>query len=483
SAAPERLADFRDEDALVRLQWPEIARRDGPPVPAGEGVVGLVLTWKDKHITLPLLDVEEIPFFGTQYSLPAPEEMETMIDESLESLVGVNDDIGYLADHGTFSMDPAAMMRSRSQSPDESLASFRSLVEDNYTIDEVNLADEGLHGQFDCLVIARPTKKFTDYELFQIDQYLMRGGNLALFLDQFQAKYPRGQSTPYAQPSYVPIETGLKKLLSHYGVKIEDAVVMDESCYIQRAERFGGGGEQPIYFAPVIKNKNINKTPAFMSNIKGLVTMKVSPLQIDADRLAENGTRATTLFSSSDQSWTQRERVTFNPMFTRPPSAGEERQSFPLACLLEGEFPSYFAGRDIPVRKTGESEQNAAGNGDGKTAVTAADRLIEKGKPARIFVMGSSQMLADHMLDREGRFPNSIFIMNLLDSLNNRDQMAVLRSKQQAHNPIYDLSGSTKSLIKWINIAGLPVLVLLCGLVVTAIRSARKRRIRMMFAA
>lgn len=482
TSSPERLKEV-EQDNLVRLQWPRIPQEGRPAIPAGEGLVGMVLTWRDNRVIRPVLEVVDIPIFGTSYSLPDSGEIETMLEEALESLVGINDDIGYLADHGTMSMDEADMMNRRRQSPEESLANFRGLVERSYTLDAVKLAEEDLAGDFECLVIARPTEPFSDYELYQIDQYLMRGHNLALFLDQFEAVYPQGQSSPYARPRYLPIDTGLEKLLAHYGVTVEEAVVMDESCYKQRAERYGGG-EQPIYFAPLIKNRNINNDPDFMTNIKGLVTMKVSPLALDQERLSQTGLSATTLFSSSDESWVSRERISFNPMFIRPPETGEERQSYPLACLLEGSFPSYFADRDIPVKEKNKNgvDPEEAGGGE-KTAVEASGRLVKQGEPAKIFVMGSSQMLGDHMLDSDGRFPNSVFIMNLLDTLNNRDRMAMLRSKQQAYNPVDDVSGPVKSLIKWVNIAGLPVMVILSGLLVMLLRAARKRRIRMMFAA
>ncbi|MFZ5564889.1 MAG: GldG family protein, partial [Thermodesulfobacteriota bacterium] len=55
---------------LIRLKWPEIPQRGGNPVPAGEGVIGVVLACKDKSLSLPLLSVIEIPIFGTRYTMP-----------------------------------------------------------------------------------------------------------------------------------------------------------------------------------------------------------------------------------------------------------------------------------------------------------------------------------------------------------------------------------------------------------------------------
>lgn len=489
SRTPDRMPEV-SESNLIRLEWPAINRKTGDPVPAGEGIIGLVLRHDGEQVSLPLLKVVDVPIFGTQYSMPDKEGLEKSIDKNLETLVGINDEIGYLSSHGTLDMSAMSMFNQQQSSPDESVGNFRKAVANNYAISQVDPAKDDLSQAPSCLIIAQPTASFTDYELFQIDQYLMRGNNLALFLDQFQEFYPGGRQSPYARPQYKPLSTGLEKLLKHYGVEIPNAVVMDENCYQQRRNSQRDGGQQPIYFAPLIKNRFINNEPDFMNNIKGLIAMKMAPVNLLSDTLEENGLTATTLFSSSESSWEKTGRVTFNPMLIQPPGPDAEQQSYPLACLLEGPFPSYFADKGIPVKETGKDEQKdeAAetdtpdGQPDVQADIQATGTMIKKGKPGRIFVMGSSHMLRDYMFDAESLSPNAVFIMNLLDKLNNREKTALLRSKQQTYNPLYDVSGFAKTAIKWFNIIGLPVLVILAGLIVWMLRAARKKRIRMMFA-
>ncbi len=475
--------------SLVRLRWPDIPQRSGESIPAGEGLAGMVLQYDGKVDSMPGLNVVDIPIFGTQYSLLQADEIKELLNEKIEAIVGINDDIGYLADHGTLDALTSNSFPRQQQSPEESIMNFRLQVDKNYSLNTVTLDDKsGLTDAFKCLIIARPTEKFSDYDLFQIDQFLMRGNNLALFLDRFQETYPGGQPSPYAQPQYTPIDVGLKKLLAHYGVQVEPSIVMDEACFKQRVGSRMGGGERPIYFAPIIKSEFINNAPAFMTNINGLVAMKASPVTLLTDVLEKNGLTGTTLFSSSAQSWIQAGRVSFNPVFTQPPGPDEERKSFPLACMIEGEFPSYFAGKPVPVKATAEVDAdddrdiNSAGEAAAGEAIEARDRVITQGRPARIFVTGSSQMLRDHMFDQEARHPNGIFIMNLLDTLNDRDRIAVLRSKQQAYNPLRTLPAATKAAIKWFNIVGLPALAVVFGLIVWIFRINKKRRLRMMFA-
>ena len=115
------------------------------------------------------------------------------------------------------------------------------------------------YSNFSGLVVAGPTETFTDYELFQIDQFLMQGKNLALFVDSFNEVMPgQNQQMQFNRgPSYVPLKTGLEKLMRHYGISVKKSYVLDENCYKQQVPAQFGGGERQIYFAPLIKNEFI----------------------------------------------------------------------------------------------------------------------------------------------------------------------------------------------------------------------------------
>jgi cytochrome c-type biogenesis protein CcmH/NrfF len=56
-----------------------------------------------------------------------------------------------------------------------------------------------------------------------------------------------------------------------------------------------------------------------------------------------------------------------------------------------------------------------------------------------------------------------------------------MRSKEQRFNPLADLSPMAKTGIKSLNIAGLPILVVLAGLVVWLRRKSRRRQIQLLF--
>jgi ABC-type uncharacterized transport system involved in gliding motility auxiliary subunit len=473
---------------LLRLKWPALSNGKIEP---GQGTIGLVMAYGDRAVEVPLIHVLQIPLIGRHYELVDMNQMEEIIDEGVESLIDINEDLGYLTSHDAPRLSAISPMDPMGGQRPDTLSNFRTLASQNYAIKEVHLKDDTLPESINCLVVAGPREPFTDFELFQIDQFLMRGKNLALFLDAYkEVTPPREQSFRFNQgPTYVPVNTGLEKMLAHYGMHIKPSYVMDENCYKQDVPERFGGGQRAIYFAPIIKSQFINSDVGFMRNIKGLIAMKISPLDLNREPIEENGLHAVRLFSSSEKSWEMKGQINLNPMFMRPPQSADEQKSLPLAYILEGAFSSYFAGKPIPEKKPEEDDSEKEDperpsekpSGVDLSKIESEGEFLSKGKPGRIFLMASSEMLKDNILDEQGRTPNAMFIMNVLDFLNDREDIAVMRSKEQRFNPLQDTQGGTKTFVKSFNIAGLPVLVVLFGLLVWFRRHTRKKQIQMMF--
>lgn len=474
---------------LMRLKWPALSKGKIKP---GKGTIGLVIEYEGKAVEVPLLQVLNIPIIGTRYELVDMGKMEETINDDLESIININEDIGYLSDHGTLKLPGLSPQARVMRENGDGLSNFQSIISQTYSIKDINIKEDSIPKSLNCMIIARPTEAFTDYELYKIDQFLMTGKSLCLFIDAFNEVIPpsQAQRNPYNQgPRYVPISTGLEKLLEFYGIRIRKSYVMDEHCYKQKVPDQFGGGERSLYFAPLIKSKFINTDPKFMQNIKGLIALKNSPLELEAKLIAKNSLKAIKLVSSSEKSWEMKGQINLNPMFIQPPKSDEEKHSLPLAYLISGEFPSYFADKPIPDKKvsaddSGKKEIKKRKNN--KTGIDLSEienkgEFISKGRQGKIFIMASSNMLKDNLIDGKGRDPNATFIMNVIDHLNNRDETAVMRSKVQRFNPLYNIETGTRASIKAFNIAGLPVLVVIFGFLVWFRRNSRKKVIKKMF--
>ena len=469
------------------LKWPAIPEEN---IPAGRGAIGLSLDYGGASAYVQLLNVMRIPIFGTRYELIDRESLEEIINENVETLIGINEDIGYLADHGTLELGGPAMMMLPQDNNE--LRNFQTLVNENYSLKPIALTEDGILESLGSLIIAQPTEPFTDYELFQIDQALMRGTNLAIFTDAFKETPPPPQQgfSFNMGPTYKPLDTGLEDLLAHYGLRVKPSYVMDKNCFRQTLPAQSGGGERPIYFAPLIQKENIANDLDFLNNINGLVLLNASPVAVDAELLKKNGITAEELIASSEEAWEMTGQINLNPLFIQPPTEKEKFKRYSLAYLLSGEFPSYFAGKEIPVKEAGnpdtdETDAEKAEPAEGKAAdlpeIDAGDAFLSKGKPGKILLIGSSAVLKDNLLDAEGRSPNAAFVLNLIDALNGREDIAAMRSKTQEFNPLEETTATTKAAVKWFNILGLPAIVVLFGLFTWWRRSLRRKTIQRMF--
>jgi len=135
---------------------------------------------------------------------------------------------------------------------------------------------------------------------------------------------------------------------------------------------------------------------------------------------------------------------------------------------------------DMSAENKNKSENEKTTDPD-LAKIETKKELIETGKPGKILISGSSALLKDNLLDPEGTSPNAAFLLNIMDALNGRDDIAEMRSKAQQFNPLEETKAMTKNFIKLFNIAGLPALVVVFGLFTWWRRSARRQRIRMMF--
>lgn len=476
------------------LQWPEIEGKDGQIIKAGQGFLTLGIEYKDRSVERTLLDRSlSLTSRGLQeqFSLIQEDTIRSFIEENVDNVINIHEEIGYLTSHSTLNLSyslPPQLQGMQQQSG--SLNNFNSLLSENYTINRVDLKEEDIPGSMDTLIIAGPREEFSDWELFQIDQFLMEGKSLALFIDSFEEIQQRqNQAYGMGQSMYMPLNTGLGKLLDHYGLQVDKAYVLDENCYVSRDQRMG---ETPIYFAPVIKNENINHGLSFLKNIKEMIMIQVSPLSSDTKKIKDNDIELKTLISSSQRSWTMTGQIDLNPMVMRPPADEEEMKSFPLAYLAEGSFISYFADKEIPEKpKKDENEQGEEEEGEEPekqlsqesepAKIRTEKGVITSGKPGRIFLIGSAEILKDNLLDESGESPNAQFVLNVIDCLNHREQIAVMRSKNQKFNPLKDTKPFTRSFIKIVNIGGLPALFILIGIIVWIKRKAKKRTISAIF--
>ncbi len=123
--------------------------------------------------------------------------------------------IGFLQGHGELTYQETQIARNV-------LAPFFN-TKDIFLNDSLGALD-GLDG----LIIANPRQKFSNKDLFLIDQFVMKGGNLMCFMDALDL--PVDSLATQGQSHTTRIETGLDNMLYDYGLKLNDNYVIDVNC-------------------------------------------------------------------------------------------------------------------------------------------------------------------------------------------------------------------------------------------------------------
>ena len=154
--AQSEIQALSEKYGLQTVGWTE---KDGSE---GKGVIGLVLEYGEAFRLVPL-QMSNTLFGG--YVITGLDDMEQSLSESLTALTARSADIGYVTGHGERGLYDAQ----------NGAANFVAYSSDWYTFKELNLSEKDISPNISTLVINGPVEKFSDAELYKIDQFLLRG--------------------------------------------------------------------------------------------------------------------------------------------------------------------------------------------------------------------------------------------------------------------------------------------------------------------
>lgn len=455
------------------------AGRDGTS--AGMGTLGLVLSRGERFVSVPLELTRGI--FGG-YSIRNLGNLSDTLAEALQSLLSRSVEMAYLTGQGEKSLWDGQSGAYRLQ----------ALVKDRYTLKEYATVRE-VPATVHSIMINGPRTAFSEEDLYALDQFLMRGGNLVLLLDPINEVMPDQQMLMYgAQPTYEPIDTGLQKLLAAWGIELSASYVMDKACYVAKQQ---GVGELPLYYVPQLAKESLNAKHPVSKNLAYVLFLQAGALSQKDGRIAE-GVSYTPLASTSDEAWIPDAVTSLNPYAIMPPAA-DAMAKHDLAVALEGIFPSAYESSPVAgIREeesSGETGDAAAGSTDSAAkskpapsapSVTAADlsataHLSKSAQRARVAVFGSSAITTPSVMDENGSQPVALLLRNAIDWANGNDELIPMRTKGLGLNTLDKTTKEKRDALRAVNLYGLPALVALAGLAVWRLRVARRRRIRELY--
>ena len=328
---------------------------------------------------------------------------------------------------------------------------------------------------FETLIIVKPSIEFTDEEKFKIDQYVMRGGKLLLFIDGLNAE----QDSLGFKPELVAYDRNLNltDILFRYGVRINPDLVMDLQCDFMPFA-VGGNAENPQYeylhwnYYPLFEsggNHSINKNIGLIAGrfVNSIDTIKVSGV-----------TKTPLLYSSANsRKITTPALISLNENRNAPQDNNFKENAIPVAMLLEGKFTSLYKGR---TPKSVIDSMAALGltyresSDDNKMIVVSdGDIVLNDFSPkdgplqmgVNLFTVGSQY---------EYQFANREFLLNSLEYLTGNPDIIETRNKEIVLRQLDSVKvEDQKTTWQFINVALPVLLVILFGWIYQQIRKRK----------
>src|SRR5690606_11519158 len=67
------------------------------------------------------------------------------------------------------------------------IASLNNALLELYSVVKVDLSKKKLLNRYDALIIAKPTKPYSEADKYKLDQYIMQGGKVLFLVDKLEA--------------------------------------------------------------------------------------------------------------------------------------------------------------------------------------------------------------------------------------------------------------------------------------------------------
>ncbi len=395
-----------------------------------------------------------IGYSGKEEALPVVQSTANLEYELTSTILKVTakeaKTVGFLTGHGEFDIN------------DQNYQQFRQLLDKNgqgqYNITPVSLQDgKAVDNTVTTLVIAGVKQALTEREKYELDQFIMRGGRAVFLVDPIQLQPGTLQGTP--------LSTGLNNLLEHYGAKLGNNLLVDRRFHDNaRFQRGFMTVFQPYrYFVKIVK-PNFSTEHTITNQLETLTLPWTSSLEV----ITKEGITATTLATTSESGQIVQGYYNLSPDFPIPDA---ETQAYPVAVALEGKFKSFYADKEIPSVATDDTTSGADDAAPVPTADTEARTTITESAQTQIIVIGTAQFLTQMR-------PDGInFFLNTVDWLTFGDALIGIRSQAITNRPLRDVSEIEKNLIKYLCIVGIPLLVVIFGLVRYFLKNRAKRMV------
>ncbi|MCQ2252558.1 MAG: gliding motility-associated ABC transporter substrate-binding protein GldG [Bacteroidales bacterium] len=164
-----------------------------------------------------------------------------------------------------------AFIEGHGEATEDLLVDISTELSDYYDVRRGQINGQvGVLDGFSAVVVAKPSKPFSEDDKFVLDQYIMQGGNVLWLLDATTASM---DSLMQAQVAAVlPLDINLHDMLFTYGVRLNADIVRDMQCAPIGLAVAGSNGQPQIKLFPW------DYYPVLFSHVKNPITKHLNYL-------------------------------------------------------------------------------------------------------------------------------------------------------------------------------------------------------------
>ena len=434
---PDKMPDLQDELRTRAIEPIQFQVRGASELSLRQGYLALEINYLDQRQVFPnVLDMQDF-----EYAISS-----SLLKISSEKTLSV----AFLGGHN----EPDAYKQ---------LKTLHEAIERQY---QFSIVDQGqnkaIPEDVTVLLVVGP-QKIPPEDLYEIDQFIMRGGKVIFLVDgaEVAEEYLMG----------FPKDDGLDDLLLTYGVKRNHDLVMDvlNEKVAYRQGSFQLVQQYPLWVkvnVPMLRKLNLAPESQITNSLDSITLPWGSSLELVKDL---HGVKATELLKSSPKSWVQSGQFSLDPSKLPPPvpMAGMGEQTRLLGVLLTGTFKSQFAGEAPPKTQPGNTAE-------GKKDEKPKAEKLDSSKETSIMVVGNSRFIHDEYLNLGDS--NLDFVLNAIDYMTWGGKLLGVRSRVSTDRPFaQDISQTKVILARLLGPFVLPVMVIIYGLVRFQVRRRSKK--------
>jgi ABC-2 type transport system permease protein len=279
---------------------------------------------------------------------------------------------------------------------------------------------------FLAVIIAKPTRRYSEQDKFVLDQYIMKGGRVMWLLDRVEISM---DSLAMGSALAVINDLNLEDMLFRYGVRINPVLLQDLQCNIIPVNVALAGNNPefrpaPWYYFPLLSAPMDNPVTRNLNMIKTEFVNTIDTIG------ARKGTVKTMLLKSSGFS-----RVVEAPLVisldetrVKPERDDFKKSGLAVAVMLEGTFESVFQNRMISEIIPGSTQS-----------------YLSLSRPTRMLIVADGDVIRNDVritpreimslplgFDRytQQTFGNKDFVMNAMHYLTGNEELLNLRSRE-----------------------------------------------------